>query len=892
MNSRSSIWFGTRSYAASRLPAQPASTDPWEQALALYVNGLGPSKRQQFQAPATVDECLQTVVLNGGRRRAFTRILEFLRPLIDPLRRFEGAIDVVVQVSAGIASPIWGPLRVAITHLATLEQLVVILDKIAQSTQRYENLKTLFADHEGVRDAMGRLYCELLRLCACISTYETSRIRYIMNPFGKEFATVGTAIDQRAIEIDRAAQAAHFQESKAARDRLLAETREQNIRRLQCWLAPARVEDDLQRLSGYRDGSCAWILQADEFRQWYGPSSDEHGAADISSLGGPLNTALQVIGRPGSGKSMMAAYLIRYLSQCGTTLYFLFNKQDSERHSMLHASRTILAQLIHVHPELTENILLAYKNSGRVVADSLVEVMSMLGQVFSQLPRQPGSPSYYIVFDGIDECKDWSSSQYHFRTSLPPEAPVKIVLLGRVSPTFSSPDPVSPHPLAITMQPSKAVEHIRAYAEARIQEMTHLANTDLGTQAVRKTVEQADGLWLYARLLLDEMERAPSREVVQACLDSLPNGLEELYNHILWTSEAKMTRPEKEFARYLFLCADISNYMPDFLAQAMDSIQRGMLDLVFRFVNGGNMPFDAPGLAEKLGAPLIEVLRPTPLTYELRFVHLSVYQYLADPSRYAKAGDLPELVQTRQARDLYRGAMAVWYFTDCPDSMLHLEALRSNDSSLLATEWPDSYFPMTYCLWDALKARHNYLLCLSEPLFQEAEKMLDVLTHFLSTDRCLRWFETATIINYAGNFQQLQENILSALDVARREKGTGGGLRALYNFNRARFNFLQHWKAIVQITTPWEIRPELSRGSWGDETEMLPGFFEHGLGEGMLQIAREWSAKLEIAHKMPRGGRAGSPMAQALCPKCSAVMTQRDLEKHRIVGCRRNRRMW
>jgi hypothetical protein len=114
--------------------------------------------------------------------------------------------------------------KIASQHLATLEQLVLIIDKIAQSVQRYEDLKTLFAEHDGVRDAIGRLYCELLRLCACISKYETGWIRYILNPFGKEFDTVSAAIDQRALDIDRAAQAAHFQESKVAREILLAET--------------------------------------------------------------------------------------------------------------------------------------------------------------------------------------------------------------------------------------------------------------------------------------------------------------------------------------------------------------------------------------------------------------------------------------------------------------------------------------------------------------------------------------------------------------------------------------------------------------------------------------------------------------------------------------------
>jgi hypothetical protein len=115
MSSKSSLLFNRRSQNSSKLPAQPASTDPWEHALALYVKDLDPLKQQKFQAPTTVDECLEAIVLNGQKRRSFTRNLEFLRPLIDPLKRFESAIDVVVQVNAGIASPIWGPLRVAIT---------------------------------------------------------------------------------------------------------------------------------------------------------------------------------------------------------------------------------------------------------------------------------------------------------------------------------------------------------------------------------------------------------------------------------------------------------------------------------------------------------------------------------------------------------------------------------------------------------------------------------------------------------------------------------------------------------------------------------------------------------------------------------------------------------
>lgn len=94
-------------------PDKLQSTDSWEEAVANYVKSLEPDKRRDFQAPTTVEECLQ--VLSTFNTRKSTRVFEFLRPVIDPLKRLEGTIDVVVQVNSGIASPIWGPLRMAIT---------------------------------------------------------------------------------------------------------------------------------------------------------------------------------------------------------------------------------------------------------------------------------------------------------------------------------------------------------------------------------------------------------------------------------------------------------------------------------------------------------------------------------------------------------------------------------------------------------------------------------------------------------------------------------------------------------------------------------------------------------------------------------------------------------
>jgi hypothetical protein len=55
-----------------------------------------------------------SLIAKSQRRRGFTRVLEAMKPVLEPLKRFESVIDVVVQANGAMGSPIWGPLRFAI----------------------------------------------------------------------------------------------------------------------------------------------------------------------------------------------------------------------------------------------------------------------------------------------------------------------------------------------------------------------------------------------------------------------------------------------------------------------------------------------------------------------------------------------------------------------------------------------------------------------------------------------------------------------------------------------------------------------------------------------------------------------------------------------------------
>ncbi|KAF7505478.1 hypothetical protein GJ744_000725 [Endocarpon pusillum] len=92
----------------------PSKTVAWKYTIDRYLSSLSDTQRKTFSTPATPEECLDLIRQAQGRKK-YDRFIVALRPLIEPLKRFEGSIDVLVQAQSGIASPIWGPLRMVVT---------------------------------------------------------------------------------------------------------------------------------------------------------------------------------------------------------------------------------------------------------------------------------------------------------------------------------------------------------------------------------------------------------------------------------------------------------------------------------------------------------------------------------------------------------------------------------------------------------------------------------------------------------------------------------------------------------------------------------------------------------------------------------------------------------
>jgi hypothetical protein len=86
--------------------------------------------------------------------------------------------------------------------------------------------------------------------------------------------------------------------------------------------------------------------------------------------------------------------------------------------------------------------------------------------------------------------------------------------------------------------------------------------------------------------------------------------------------------------------------------------------------------------------------------------------------------------------------------------------LPSNLADFLDSNPIGSYFEMAYGLWNAFKLP-ELPVGLSLEEITELENLSGRLTEFLQSDKVLRWFEMATIINYSGDYHQLLRRLSS-----------------------------------------------------------------------------------------------------------------------------------
>jgi hypothetical protein len=732
----------------------------WQIGLDRYLATLPPEVKQAFRAPANADDCLKLLWAAQAKNRKFDRIVTILEPLIEPLKRFESSVDVLVQTYSSIASPVWGPIKILVTiastRLSTLHNVVILLERLVEPLKRFYTYELIFQQNAALRQAIGNLYCDLIEFCTRLVAHEgKSPFRKTFASFDRDVAEISDSIRFHWAEVDVAANAANLVEAKAARTKEDLQRAYEFQRDVNRWLSPATVEDDLERLSAMcAETSCQWLLETTEM---------------VHFKEAKQSTSLRLCSWPGGGKSVAIAFLVKqFLSLPDrSVLYFFCRATDAERSFTTSIARTLVWQLLQSEPSLYALLSPIYNTSGRQIADSEVLVFEMLDTVLKHTTQQ----EIYIVLDALDECHDTSSLLNLLMNLLnTSERNIKLLLTSRDNPDLA--EQLSFCTSSISLQKNRAP--LGRYISNNVNDLKLPINPEQ-REEIRAAVESGSGgLWLFAKLMIDEIRKASSISEIYEQIQIVPDGLAQLYNTILRSREKHFSKREISMAQQIYLWLRMTDYIPQELwkARGANGLGDEVISIIFQHLNKSDAEIFKPmELILRLCSPLVTTRllheghlvlfiegKPIHCTaFVAEFFHQTADQYLQWCFE-ASSSQIPFSMQPRRLADLHRGACAVWYFGESDHFKHALNHLRERPRS----GFEDCWLEIACGLWQAL-ALKQLRRDLSVDELEVAHDLCDSLVSFLTTDQCLTFVESSLILHYSGQCNLLAENIQSKL---------------------------------------------------------------------------------------------------------------------------------
>lgn len=297
-----------------------------------------------------------------------------------------------------------------------------------------------------------------------------------------------------------------------------------DLSKIRAWLRPteygASSSEYHRHLSSQASGTGEWIRETPSFSQWH--SSDRHGSIWVKAV-------------PGAGKSVIAASMVDSFARNESVpvLYFFFRQ-------VIEANRTGRALLQDWLAQL-----LSFSHVLQVALWELVEEQKELESLSSVqlwkhlLDGLRGIDRAYCVVDALDEMTidEYFLSRLNELGNLSPQH-VKVLMTSRPK-QYLQQALRDPQVIHVSLEEELVQRDISVFVNQRTAAFGH-RGLDQDTQVfVRKTIcERSQGLFLYARLMLDQIAQSlhkhdQTSNSFRNMVAKLPVGLEEMYNQIL-----------------------------------------------------------------------------------------------------------------------------------------------------------------------------------------------------------------------------------------------------------------------------------------------------------------------------------------------------------------------
>ena len=280
---------------------------------------------------------------------------------------------------------------------------------------------------------------------------------------------------------------------------------------------PGLPEDDFNfYFDRWMSGTCSWILEkTSPFTEWM-----------LSSMN---PQALWISGPPGTGKSVLASFLIDHLrARKMVCAFYFFRSGDQFQRSATACLRSIAFQLAWQHPpyrrrleEMCEAGARLYKNDAKSLWQKLF--VPTIARLRMEFP-------FYVVIDAIDE-SDSPQTLLSLLSSAHEFLLLRLIVISR--PTH-----------AITTNFSKFTKFFpvtRIYTDSSNPDIPIFVQRELGAMQVSEStkqtiaeqiIERASGNFLWVHLAAKEVLTCHTEDEIEQALLEIPSDMQPLYRRI------------------------------------------------------------------------------------------------------------------------------------------------------------------------------------------------------------------------------------------------------------------------------------------------------------------------------------------------------------------------
>lgn len=447
----------------------------------------------------------------------------------------------------------------------------------------------------------------------------------------------------------------------------------------------------------------------------------------------------------GSGKTVMSTFLWNRLQQTGRPVIQFFCKHDElskRRPSFVVA--TILSQLLD-HQQLARYqdgmaalIMKEFNKHKDISKMSIDALCALLESVLALIPP------IVLIVDALDECDaEGTSRDYmvgrmiHLSKTIPS---MRLIFTSRHEDPF--PD-IFQETSRLEMSKDNVSPDIKAVITSTIASIPKLHS--LKDRVISALVAGADGMFLWAELMLATLKKARNRNAVERMLANLPVGLRKIYEHILVSIGRKLSEEDLQFRRDIF----------SWVTTAIRPMTVAELSIALAIKNGSNA-LDDGEIIMKLENDIREVCGPM-LTisgdHTVQVVHMSVTDMLhcldseISGPQTPLSGDEKYFVKFKSEVEHARLASAcVTYlaYDEFHDPDLLHRALRSGDESGdELKKITDEHFMLEY-------ATQHWIdhVCSS---LSSGKRFIQQILAFLQSKNTYIWIQLMTMFNKRSN---------------------------------------------------------------------------------------------------------------------------------------------